>query len=121
MKLFEDTFSYLEKGMKVRSLQQRIIAANIANIDTPHYKAKRLDFNKTLNNFLNNEVSNNGQEPKPIIYEDKKTVPGNDFNNVSLETEIVNLQKVAFHYQAMSKLLKNKFKIMKDIITEENK
>ena len=38
-KLFGGTISILEKSMDLRSLQHKSIVSNIANKDTPNYKA----------------------------------------------------------------------------------
>lgn len=41
--IFSDTISLLEKSLDLRSLNQRVLASNIANMDTPNYKAVELD------------------------------------------------------------------------------
>ena len=40
--LFRDTISLLERSLNLRSLQHRVLASNIANMDTPNYKAVEL-------------------------------------------------------------------------------
>jgi flagellar basal-body rod protein FlgB len=40
--LFRDTISLLEKSLNLRSLQHRVLSSNIANMDTPNYKAVEL-------------------------------------------------------------------------------
>ena len=40
--LFRDTISMLERSLNLRSLQHRVLASNIANMDTPNYKAVEL-------------------------------------------------------------------------------
>jgi flagellar basal-body rod protein FlgB len=37
--LFSETISYLERSLNLRSKRHRVLSANIANIDTPNYKA----------------------------------------------------------------------------------
>ena len=37
--IFRDTISLLERSLNLRSLQHRVLASNIANMDTPNYKA----------------------------------------------------------------------------------
>ena len=37
--IFSDTISLLERSLNLRSLQHRVLASNIANMDTPNYKA----------------------------------------------------------------------------------
>ncbi len=40
--LFRNTISLLERSLNLRSLQHRVLASNIANMDTPNYKAVEL-------------------------------------------------------------------------------
>jgi flagellar basal-body rod protein FlgB len=40
--LFRDTIFLLERSLNLRSLQHRVLASNIANMDTPNYKAVEL-------------------------------------------------------------------------------
>ena len=48
MKLFENPFGIHEQSVAVRNKRMELIAANIANADTPHFKASDLDFKKIL-------------------------------------------------------------------------
>lgn len=44
MNLFGGTISNLEKGLSYATTKQKVIAQNIANVDTPGYKAKDVNF-----------------------------------------------------------------------------
>ncbi len=48
-KIFGDTISTLEKSLNLRSIQHRALASNIANMDTPNYKAVELDVAEKMN------------------------------------------------------------------------
>ncbi|MCJ8320763.1 MAG: flagellar basal body rod protein FlgB, partial [Colwellia sp.] len=45
---FEKAFGLHPAGMEVRAKRAEIIASNIANADTPGYKARDMDFQKAL-------------------------------------------------------------------------
>ena len=47
--LFHDTISLLERSLNLRSLQHRALASNIANMDTPNYKAVELAVAEEMN------------------------------------------------------------------------
>jgi flagellar basal-body rod protein FlgB len=47
--LFRDTISLLERSLNLRSLQHRVLASNIANMDTPNYKAVELAVAEEMN------------------------------------------------------------------------
>ena len=51
MKLLENPFGIHEKAVSLRNERMELISANIANADTPHFKAKDLDFQKILSGF----------------------------------------------------------------------
>ncbi|CAM5185938.1 Flagellar basal body rod protein FlgB OS=Ureibacillus acetophenoni OX=614649 GN=SAMN05877842_101465 PE=3 SV=1 [Ureibacillus acetophenoni] len=48
MSLFGGTINSLEKGLQYASLKNKTIAQNIANVDTPNYKAKDVSFKQVL-------------------------------------------------------------------------
>jgi len=48
MKLIESPFGIHEKALAVRNQRMQVIASNIANADTPHFKARDVDFKKVL-------------------------------------------------------------------------
>jgi flagellar basal-body rod protein FlgB len=45
------TMKLLENSMTFRTRNQETIAANIANLDTPHYTGKQMDFQKVLDGY----------------------------------------------------------------------
>ena len=45
---FDKGFQLHSQGMQIRSQRAEVIASNIANADTPGYKAKGLDFKQAL-------------------------------------------------------------------------
>jgi flagellar basal-body rod protein FlgB len=50
MKLLENPFGIHEKALAVRNQRMELISANIANADTPLFRAKDIDFKKVLAN-----------------------------------------------------------------------
>ena len=47
-----DSLVFNEAALKLRTRRQEILANNLANSDTPGYKARDIDFAKTLENEL---------------------------------------------------------------------
>jgi len=56
----DEAFRFQETALSVRAQRQQLLASNIANADTPHYKARDVDFGKALQNALGPA---NGQQP----------------------------------------------------------
>ena len=46
--LFNHTIGTLEKSLDLRSMRHRVLASNIANMDTPNYKAVELEVEKEI-------------------------------------------------------------------------
>ncbi|MDB5729077.1 MAG: flgB [Noviherbaspirillum sp.] len=44
----DETFRFHETALSLRSQRQQLLASNIANADTPNYKARDVDFSKAL-------------------------------------------------------------------------
>lgn len=49
---FDNEFSTIRTAMNLRAYRQEVLASNIANADTPHYKARDFDFATTLSNAM---------------------------------------------------------------------
>jgi flagellar basal-body rod protein FlgB len=54
---FERAFSIHDDAMLLHSHRSSILASNIANADTPNYKARDLDFNSVLRNASDQQSS----------------------------------------------------------------
>lgn len=48
----DEMLNFHTQALRVRDQRQQVLASNIANADTPHYKARDLDFNATLKSAL---------------------------------------------------------------------
>jgi flagellar basal-body rod protein FlgB len=48
----DETLRFQETVLSLRAQRQQLLASNIANADTPNYKARDVDFNKALQNAL---------------------------------------------------------------------
>src|SRR6266404_3929167 len=48
MKIFDATLKTLEQSLDVRLVEQNVLAGNVANVDTPGYKPKELDFGAAM-------------------------------------------------------------------------
>ena len=54
---FERAFSIHDDAMLLRGRRSSVLAANIANTDTPHYKARDFDFNAMLRGAQQNSAN----------------------------------------------------------------
>lgn len=75
--------------LELQEARQRLIASNIANADTPGYKAKDIDFSASLQSALETGQVN----PQPLFVQNAPV--GLDGNDVDLTTEKVKAITVA--------------------------
>ncbi len=125
MKLFSGTITNLEKGLNYASLKQKVISQNIANVDTPGYKAKSVSFQSFFNESMN-QLEAHRTNPKHIAFKQSGTHPaiatkGNfqynhNGNGVDLDQEMSNLAANQIYYNAVTDRINGKFNSLKTII-----
>ena len=103
-----NTYSLMKMGLDATELRGRVIANNIANINTPNYKRRYVTFEESLKN----EISNAKIEVKV----DKDSIVREDGNNVDLENEKVNQAAASLQYNALVSLTNTKLAMTKSII-----
>lgn len=98
----------LERYMDLLSARQKLVAANIANVDTPGYRTQDLDFEA--------EFRRAAGPPHAI---DVQALPSrNDGNNVSLERESRLLAENALRFQLASSLVRSQIRVVRSAIEE---
>lgn len=102
--MLDSTSGTLEHYLTLVSVRQRLVAANIANADTPGYKTKDIDFDTELQNSLSSLP--------PLPSEVSGLISKNDGNNVDLDREARLLSENALRFNVASNLLRSKLKIM---------
>ena len=132
-KLFDKTTNSLSAAINMRSLRQSITSANIANAETPGYKAKKVDFEKALSRALDieglrriEEVSDNDfiygpgaiSQIKADVYDNPDINMTNDGNTVDLEREMATLAENSILYKAALRLINKKLAALKYASTE---
>ena len=98
--------------MDLLGKRQQLVAANIANADTPGYKTKDIDFQFEFLSLTK------GQQPE--TREVQGLAGKNDGNNVSLDREMRLLSENAIRFNIASNLLRGQLKTIRSAI-QENK
>lgn len=57
----DQLFGVHAQAISLRAARSEILATNLANSDTPHYKARDIDFNSTLQSLQKGELKNSIQ------------------------------------------------------------
>lgn len=134
MDVGDKTLKALEMALKFREMRQKIISSNIANANTPGYKAKRIDFESALARALDVDgqmgmkssqekhfdVGSGGFDNlQPEIYEDPNDVVNENGNSVDVEAEMALLNDNKLIYDAIVQLINKKTGIMKYTLNTE--
>jgi flagellar basal-body rod protein FlgB len=98
----------LERYMDLLSARQKLVASNIANADTPGYKAQDVDFQFEFMTLAQ------GEQPQAIQTQGLTTKP--DGNNVDLDREARLLAENAIRFNVASTLLRGKLKMVQEAI-----
>jgi flagellar basal-body rod protein FlgB len=101
----------LERYLDLLSARQKLVAANIANADTPGYKAKDIDFQFEFASAL-------GDPAAPNVMEVEGLTTRNDGNNVSIDRESRLLSENALRFNLASSLYKAQIRAVRSAIQE---
>ena len=116
MKILDSAFAFTERTLAVRGQRMEVLSKNIANADTPNYKAQDVDFRSVLKGTQLPTAMNATQ--KVHISESKiisdpnlfYTTPLNssiDGNTVELSVEQAKYGRAAAQYQATLRFIES--------------
>ncbi len=113
-------FGVHEQALLVRAKKAELIANNIANADTPGYKARDIDFRDVLKNAETNtgqlrQTNSNhiSQSPLPMQMDMKYRIPVSasmDGNSVDTQLETAAFSDNALRYQATLQFISGRMK-----------
>jgi flagellar basal-body rod protein FlgB len=118
--ILDGTTKLLEQTLNWHSQGQAIIAGNLANLDTPNYTSKEVDFKGVLKDHLQ------GRPGIKLAATDPKHLPGsqvegglarNTRQSPDLDQEMVNLSLNQIGYQTSVTMLTKKLEQLKTMIT----
>ncbi len=127
----DDALRFHQTALNLRAALQELLASNIANADTPNYKARDIDFASALQNALA------GTSPKlpvvqtspmhfggntgdsilgsPVMYR-RPVQPSADGNTVDMDVERAQFADNALRYEASVKFTSDELKDMLAVI-----
>jgi flagellar basal-body rod protein FlgB len=131
--IFSNTISTLEKVLDARSLKHNLIVSNIANVDTPNYKAFDLIIDEemvktrginsatglttTHPGHLPGTKSHNTPLKSRITASPPLSIRG-DGNSVDMDKAMADMAENNLMYNALAQILSKKFTGLKNAIQE---
>ncbi|MDJ0856078.1 MAG: flagellar basal body rod protein FlgB [Desulfobacterales bacterium] len=130
-RLFGNTLAMLERSLNLRSRNQKLIVSNLANLDTPNYKAFKMmvadqmaghsenDAQVTMTRTRIGHMASGHAASETMRAERIDHNPlsmRGDGNTVELEREMSNLAENTLMYNTATRLVANKFNLLKSVI-----
>jgi len=106
----DDFMRFQTEALKLRSQRQELLAANIANADTPSYKAVDFDFGKAL--AAATAAKPTGPAPAPEVLYRQPAQASLDGNTVEMDAERAQFADNTVRYEAALKFLNAQLKTM---------
>lgn len=139
MKIFDGTLARLERSLDVRLVRQNVLAANVANVDTPGFRPKDVDFTATMAAIEGSTRNDQGVaepsatpagasdgQPAGIAAKDLPIVdvPAGgaslDGNTVDLDRTMVAMAENALQYGASARAAGVKLAILRYVASDGN-
>jgi flagellar basal-body rod protein FlgB len=122
--MMDESFNVLENVIHFTNKRHKVIASNIANIDTPDFRAKDLEFRKVFNeerlglsnthkNHITLETEENRNNGAKVF---ETNLLWGDRNNVELDIEVAKMTENALLNKASVELLSKKIRMFKNAV-----
>jgi flagellar basal-body rod protein FlgB len=108
-------FMLLERFMDVASMRQTLVTTNLANVDTPGYHTRDVDFRGELARVAAGEDTST---TSPFVLPVQGLLARPDGNNVSVDRESLLLAEVQLQYKAAAAVLRAEFAQINTAIKE---
>lgn len=122
--MFGEYINFIEKNMDVAAVTRNVIADNIANYNTPDFKATKVSFDHlfeksgdlSLKQSATKHFNRLGASTSPMLYQDTETKERVDGNNVDLNVEMIDMIKNNSYYNKAVQAVNKEFFLMKTAI-----
>lgn len=116
------TMAALHASLRGLSTRRRVLAENIANVDTPGYLAGRVSFEQELSSALDAARSGRvGRDGVGALAPTRSTslaATRLNGNNVSLDDETIAQTENELRYSAVLEAMNAKFRLLRTAVTE---
>jgi len=128
----DSELGFTQKALNLRAYRQELLASNIANADTPHFKARDIDFKSALANAVSGRsdgaLGMARTSARHLGVEESSPYAGAmkfrteyqsavDGNTVNMDIERSAFAENSLHIEALLTFVRDNFKIMQTAIT----
>jgi flagellar basal-body rod protein FlgB len=119
MNKLDELLNFNHQALNLRSQRQQVLASNIANADTPGYKARDFDFKSALATAVAQPATaqpSDGAAPasvaQPELLYRSVIQPSVDGNTVDMDVERAQFAENTVHYEANITMLTHQIRMM---------
>jgi len=113
--LFDPTTRGLAAALTLREQRHEVLAGNLANVETPGFRSKDLDFQNALKEaFVQTDPEVETPHVSPT--EDPDGLPRADGNTVDLDVQMAKLSENGTSYVALARILSNRVALLRQAI-----
>ncbi|WP_432359349.1 flagellar basal body rod protein FlgB [Sporosarcina sp. UB5] len=126
MNIYGSTIAMLERGLNFSSAKGKAVSQNIANIDTPNYKAKHVSFKQMMQDAQKKPIHAYRTNELHFDFSSKVSQSGTvrhvdfnyrqDGNGVDMDKEQTDLAANQIYYNALVDRLNGKFNSLQHVI-----
>lgn len=116
MEIFGTVVRGLAEALDLHEARHNLIAENIANVETPGYRARDVDFREALQAAFAEDAGRDAEPPTPLV--DPTSAVKADGNSVDLDREMTRLSENALQIVTLSRLLAKKYSGLRETIAE---
>lgn len=119
---FSGADRYIQAAMSGLSARQRATASNVANVDTPNFKASQVKFEDRLRDALEgrSRLSDAPQATLNARMTEANVLEGTqvraDGNNVDIDREMVQLAETTLMFSTLSQVMQMRMQMMRSVI-----
>jgi flagellar basal-body rod protein FlgB len=106
--------STLESYLTLTTAREQAISSNMANVDTPGFHTRDINFEGELNKAMNENLGSSANDMQsahlsPVVQNVQGLMERPDGNNVSLDREGLLMSETQLQYQVGIQLVKHQF------------
>jgi flagellar basal-body rod protein FlgB len=122
-RLFDGAVDHLTRGIAFATRRHEVLTQNIANLETPGYRARDVVFEDVLTPLVKVSAPDGGAlapladgEVRPRLVYAEDGAPGGTGNDVKLDRQMARLAQNTLFHQALVQVLGSRFAAMKQAI-----
>ena len=115
--LFDPTIEGLARTLTLHQQRHEVLASNVANVETPGYRARELDFRNALQQaFAERSGPETALDRDPSVVEDRLAPRRADGSTVDMDQQMAKLNANGMTYLALARILGRRVALIRQAI-----